>query len=125
MINLGGIYFQLLIGLILIIIFYTTGSNMVGGLIKINFIVAILNLNPLIRFDGYWALSDYLNDNNLYSNSTKLFKSWVSFKFPKTSKTLTIYTILKTSFLAYIFYHLIKFALHLLIILLKFLWNLI
>jgi len=125
MINLGGIYFQLFIGLILIIIFHFTGSNMVGGLIKLNFVVALLNLNPLIRFDGYWALSDFLNDNNLYSNSTKLFRSWVSFKFPKVSIFLIIYTILKTFFLAFIFYHLIKFAIFLLTILFKFLWNLI
>jgi putative peptide zinc metalloprotease protein len=125
MINLGGIYFQLFIGLILIIIFYNTGSSIIGGLIKLNFAIAILNLNPLIRFDGYWALSDFLNDNNLYSNSTKLFRSWASFKFPKSSKTLIVYTILKTSFLAYIFYHLIKFAIYLLIIFFNFLWNLI
>jgi putative peptide zinc metalloprotease protein len=125
MINLGGIYFQLFIGLILIIIFYGTGSNMAGGLIKLNFVVAILNLNPLIRFDGYWALADFLNDNNLYNNSTKLFRSWLHFKFPKTSKTLIIYTILKISFLAYIFYHLIKFAIHLLILFFNYLWNLI
>jgi putative peptide zinc metalloprotease protein len=82
MINLGGIYFQLFIGLILIIIFYSTGSNMVGGLIKLNFLIAMLNLNPFVRYDGYWTLSDFLNDNNLYNNSRKLFRSWLSLKFP-------------------------------------------
>jgi putative peptide zinc metalloprotease protein len=125
MINLGSIYFQLLIGLILIIIFYVIGSNMVGGLIKLNFLIAILNLNPLVRFDGYWTLSDFLNDNNLYNNSTKLFRSWLRFKFPKSSKSLIVYTIFKTIFFAYIYYMLIKLAIFLLTIFFKFLWNLI
>ena len=92
-INLSGIFFQLLIGLLLIIIFYCTGSNMVGGLIKLNFIIAMLNLNPFVRFDGYWTLADFLNDNNLYNNSKKLFRSWLTFKFPKSSKKLIVYTV--------------------------------
>ena len=125
MINLGGIFFQLLIGLVLIVLFYSTGSNMLGSLIKLNFLIAILNLNPLVRFDGYWTLADFLNDNNLYNNSTKLFRSWVAFKFPKSSKSLIVYTILKTSFFAYIYYKLIKLAIYLFTILFNFLWNLI
>jgi len=124
-INLGGIYFQLLIGLILIIMFYSIGSNMIGSIVRLNFLVAMLNLNPFVRFDGYWALADFLNDNNLYNNSKKLFRSWLSFKFPKSSKSLVIYTILRTIFFAYIFYHLIKLLIYLLPFILKFLWNLI
>lgn len=57
-IDVGGIYFQILFGAISFIAWVFTGSLIallttyaVGGM-------ALFNLNPFLRFDGYWLLTD-------------------------------------------------------------------
>ncbi|MDR2461670.1 MAG: hypothetical protein LBD05_00460 [Mycoplasmataceae bacterium] len=108
-INCGGIIFQSLIGTILIICNLYFNNGVTFYLIKANFIVMCLNLNPLLKFDGYWILSDYLNDRKLYNNSQLLIKNWLRLKFEKiTDKKLLIYSFFRLLFILFIFYCIIS-----------------
>lgn len=100
-INLSGIYFQSLIGLIiyLLILFTDIQTSFLWYLFIVNFLVIFLNLNPFFRFDGYWVLADLMKENNLNGTSTEYLKSI----FNKTSKRFTlklkIYAFFKLIFL--------------------------
>lgn len=68
-VDLGGMYFQLLvlIPLTLISIF---SKNNTCILTCLNIIIyTSANLNPLFKLDGYWILSDYFKLDNLSSNA--------------------------------------------------------
>lgn len=70
-VDLGGIYIQLLICVMLTIGFYITGQKM---LIYYSFVIGLtftININPFLRFDGYWTLSDLLKISNLKDKSTQ------------------------------------------------------
>jgi putative peptide zinc metalloprotease protein len=109
MVNLGGIYFQLLIGLFFIFCSFNVNSVIFSGLIKLNFLLVAINLNPFIKFDGYWVLSDYLNDKNLHSKSSKIIKDIIHFKRPKDcSISLILYSFGRLLFLVFIYYILLK-----------------
>lgn len=79
-VDLGGIYVQLIITAFLSIYFFATGNVTVIALISLIFLGVIFNLNPFLRFDGYWALCDYTNMTNLRERATKAsvkFYGWV------------------------------------------------
>lgn len=70
-VNFGGIYFELIFSalFILSLLFFPHNSFI---LIPISFTVMILyNLNPFIRTDGYWVLSDSINIPNLQNQAAK------------------------------------------------------
>jgi putative peptide zinc metalloprotease protein len=70
-VDLGGIYVQFLLCSFLQILFFITGSKFI---LFTSFAIAIsflININPFLRFDGYWALSDFLNIANLKEKSTR------------------------------------------------------
>ncbi len=64
-VNLGGVYFQMILLIPLYIAYYITHSDLLAYLLlsfNLNFIVV---LNPFFKFDGYWILSDILGVPNL------------------------------------------------------------
>lgn len=64
-VNLGGVYFQMILLIPLYIAYYITHSDLLAYLLlsfNLNFIVV---LNPFFKFDGYWILSDLLGVPNL------------------------------------------------------------
>lgn len=64
-IDMAGIYIQMLICVPLIIAFYYTGNiNWIYFSFAI-FLSVVVNLYPFLRLDGYWALSDYFKISNL------------------------------------------------------------
>lgn len=74
LVNLGGVYFQSLFLLPLLVIFFITGSNILKYFIftiNINF---IFTLNPFFKFDGYWIMTDLLGVPNLRARSKEVFK---------------------------------------------------
>lgn len=64
-IGLGGIYLQLIVASLYILIFGIFSINGFGVAVLMIFGSCILNLNPFFRFDGYWILSDLLGVLNL------------------------------------------------------------
>jgi putative peptide zinc metalloprotease protein len=70
-IDMAGVYMEFIIAAILAVIYFITNDLLI---LTISFYVILrtaTNLNPLFRFDAYWAFSDYLNIPNLRKNSNK------------------------------------------------------
>ncbi|GAB2963066.1 hypothetical protein GCM10027048_34830 [Hymenobacter coalescens] len=75
MINLAGVYFQLLFCVLMIGVFYLVPAHLgllrtlVGTIISMNVFVVLYSLNPFLRNDGYWVYSDFFDVPNLMSRS--------------------------------------------------------
>lgn len=79
-INIGGMYFQLLQSFILLLLFYIVSNTWFLYASFFSFLSILPNLNPFIRYDGYWILSDILNIPNLKKKATEKLlevKSWI------------------------------------------------
>lgn len=82
-VDLGGFHFQLIVTLLLFIIAIQWDSSSAMNLVRFSIFLFFFNLNPFIKSDVYWAISDYFNIPNLYdaaNNKISLF-----FKEPKLS----------------------------------------
>ena len=87
-IDLGGIYFQLIYLSLLTIINYLIKNADIFYAIMNSFTIIFLNLNPFFRFDAFWIMTDYfdcLNLNGLFVNTLKCFSP----KYLKDRKYLT------------------------------------
>ncbi len=79
---LAGVYMELLIGALGVIVWlFIDVDNPIGRIAFVAMTIAtsyslILNLNPLMKFDGYYILSDLLDVPNLRVNAISWF-SWL------------------------------------------------
>jgi len=64
-VDLGGLYFQFIASCFYLFIYLISAHNDFLIAALFSFLIGILNLNPFIKMDGYWLLSDYLNIPNL------------------------------------------------------------
>ena len=87
-VNIGGVYFQFLINIILIILSFYINSNLLTKIININFFVACYSLIPFLRNDGYWVYSDVFDLPNLATRSKFYFFSSLNGIFKNTSNKL-------------------------------------
>lgn len=105
-VNLSGIYFEIIFcSIVSIIAFFTSNYT----LLMISLIVCIktlFNLNPFLRSDGYWILSDITNNPNLMSNSLlkvkqifKPNKNWNKFDY-----FVLVYGIISYTFVSIFIY---------------------
>ena len=79
-VNLAGIYFQC-IYLLPIILLYVFTQNYTFMFATISVLFSFLfNLNPFLKFDGYWVVSDALNVNNLHKVSKDVFAFFITKK---------------------------------------------
>lgn len=76
-IDVGGVYFQLLTTAALATLWYATDSPVLATAVRISLGTMLLNLLPLGRFDGYWLLGDALGIVNLSSQWRTLLHSIV------------------------------------------------
>ncbi len=65
-IDLGGIYFQFLVTLVFYLIYLGTGNDLFLWAIVFADSSILNNLNPMFKYDGYWALSDLAGVPNLH-----------------------------------------------------------
>lgn len=111
-VNLGGLYFQLITGFLLIILsLLCIRSVILKQIITANLVIVVYNLNPFFKFDGYWVYSDFFDLPNLHKQTSKhareLLRSGLSFlqtgSFSVTKKPgnipLTLYTCIYYPFL--------------------------
>lgn len=74
-VNLAGVYFQLLFSALLIGAFYLIPAAhgltriLTGTVLSMNIFVVLYSLNPFLRNDGYWVYSDFFEIPNLMSRS--------------------------------------------------------
>jgi putative peptide zinc metalloprotease protein len=79
-VDLGGVYMQLIITAMFSIYFLMTNDIRIVSLNTLILIGILFNLNPFLRFDGYWALCDYTNVTNLRDRAAKAsgkFYGWL------------------------------------------------
>lgn len=95
-INAAGMYFQLLLSCALILFYFITFNHWLLYASLVNILSFLPNINPFVRYDGYWILSDWLGVNNLMMKAREKYQDtfkWLSTKFkepsPLKSKTDT------------------------------------
>jgi putative peptide zinc metalloprotease protein len=71
-IDLGGIYFQLLWATLLSTAFFMTERSFLMMAVLWTNLSVLLSLNPFLRFDGYWVVSDVLGIPNLRRRSREI-----------------------------------------------------
>ena len=110
-VNLGGIYFQLIINLALIFLYYFSSfQNFSLSLLIMNTASIITSFNPFFRYDGYWIFSDYFQIQNLREKSTKLMRELMIHplktlsNIKNTKISLLVYSITNIIFWAYVYY---------------------
>lgn len=106
-VNLGGIYFQLIINLLLITAYTFVNTiesrEWLTYLITSNSIVIITSLLPFFRNDGYWILCDLLSINNLLRKSDEWFANFITSKEYIFDAKLALFSIANQLFRLWIF----------------------
>ena len=100
-INLSGIYFQLMFGIIIGLLAWFAHSNILSFFFFTNFTIVLLNLNPFIKFDGYWIVADLLNIGNLAKAANNELIRFFSFKFRNGNAKLSIYAFFRMIFILF------------------------
>lgn len=79
----AGIWIELVVcGLSALVWHFTLPGSFVNGIAYMMMLLSgiqgtLLNLNPLIKADGYYALSQHLNIDNLREDSFEFLKAWI------------------------------------------------
>jgi putative peptide zinc metalloprotease protein len=84
-IDFAGIYMEILISSILTILFLISHKFIFLITAFYTLIQTYRNLNPFLRFDAYWAVSDYFNIPNLRKDSNAKLKQTFSYFFKHNS----------------------------------------
>jgi len=74
-INLGGIYFEYVCSSVLIFLSLVSSWNMLGVVAVAIAIKTTMQLNPFLRFDGYWVLCELWSQPNLMSRASSAVKA--------------------------------------------------
>jgi putative peptide zinc metalloprotease protein len=73
-VDLGGIYFQLLAGACYYLLYRVSGARFwLLAAVQIDILV-LLSFNPVAKFDGYWVMSDLLGVPNLHRRLTQMLQ---------------------------------------------------
>ncbi|WP_340063786.1 hypothetical protein [Ascidiimonas aurantiaca] len=106
LVNLSGIYMDSLMAALLSGAFWITGNGIfliIAGMLVLN---TFKNLNPFLRYDGYWVLSDMTEISNLRHKSNQLLGAFVRhlfsrkpFIFSKTNLFLVSYAFISIFFI--------------------------
>ncbi len=81
-VNLAGIYNELLIATILITIYHLTGVIEYLAYSSIISFSVFTNLNPFLRYDGYWIITDLLGLPNLRKESNRMLIGFLKNDMP-------------------------------------------
>ncbi len=112
LINFSGIFIQLILGLLIFLLglIFKGSLNVLMSLFMVNFVIILLNLNPFLKFDGYWIASDLFNENDLAKTSNEIIRS--IFKSRKTARAplLVIFSMLKLVFVGWILFLIMRSA---------------
>lgn len=108
-VNLGGLYFEMIIASILLIIYLINGALPYLVIPCVLMLHTIYNLNPLIKYDGYWVLSDATKTPNLHQTAferlkgvfQKIFLKKGNYNFKKKDLFLVSYAFLSMSFIIF------------------------
>lgn len=123
LVDIGGVYFQLLLIPIIFLIYLNTSNNIFLFTIFLLDFSIVSSLNPILRFDGYWIATDISGIPNLRERSKELFHYYVKIMYttnndvptfqkeiPKKSKYfLIVYSLLSNLIFAIYIYIIITY----------------
>jgi putative peptide zinc metalloprotease protein len=100
--DLGGFYFNLIFGTILIALYLVTGAEFL--LLVVTFIVLeiVHQTLPFVRLDGYWALADLTGIPDFFSQIGPFLRTVLPLRFWKGRKLPTVKPWVKVVFGLYI-----------------------
>ena len=116
LVNVGGMYFQLLINSVLILLIILPVSlplhliQIIRNIALYNIFIVIYNLLPFLRQDGYWIYADLFGIRNLMSRANTIHKE-LKFKKIKETWPIAIYSAANWGFRLYIIITLSRIAL--------------
>ena len=79
MVDFAGIYFQMIYSTILFFLYVVTDSSIFYYSIVLISYSILISLNPFLKFDGYWAITDIIGVSDL----RKQTKKYIQFVFNK------------------------------------------
>jgi putative peptide zinc metalloprotease protein len=117
MVDLGGNYFQYLVGSLYIACFLMSGQEM----FRVAFVMIVygsaFSLNPVFKFDGYWMMADALGVTNLSDQPKRLMRhAWRKLRRQSTETlpwptwvvvSLAVYAPLSFAFWGYFLWRLL------------------
>jgi putative peptide zinc metalloprotease protein len=104
-VNMAGIYFQLIMLMPFFLIYFLTGNNILKWFLLTVNVNLFVTLNPFFKFDGYWIMSDLLGVPNLRKRSTELISYFLKKMFHrKVDNSLYLFRIKNKEKFALIIY---------------------
>jgi putative peptide zinc metalloprotease protein len=100
-INIAGMYFQLLLSCLLVFIYAITANEWMLYASLVNILSTLPNLNPFVRYDGYWILSDLLGMNNIMQKAEHSYKQTLGWFLGKMKGRFPISTPTDKFLIAY------------------------
>lgn len=111
-INLGGVYFQLITGILLSISRLFIENQVIDILIITNITMLINVFNPIFKYDGYWIYSDYFEILNLRQKSNEYISKFLKKNNDKKNWPLAIYSFISILFTLFQIYILTLFTIY-------------
>jgi putative peptide zinc metalloprotease protein len=107
--DLAGVYMEILSGTIVMVLYFITKNHFLLNLEVFILSHTLVNFNPFMRFDGYWAITDFLNIPNLRKVADEKMKETAKWAIGKTSYPiqtkidvfLVIYSVISWSFIVF------------------------
>ena len=81
--DLGGVYFNAIFALLAGTAFFATGEEALLLVAAIQHLIIVQQLLPLLRFDGYYVLSDLTGVPDVLSRIGPIFRSLIPFRRPE------------------------------------------
>jgi putative peptide zinc metalloprotease protein len=124
MIDMAGVYFQSVFQVLLLGLYFITGSPIPIYFFLFTDLIMFRTMNPFLRMDGYWLVADLFGIFNLRQQSTNLIKHYFLKLFglnrevrtplhtlkPRTRVVLAVYSVLSTVFFFYLCAIMIRLA---------------
>jgi putative peptide zinc metalloprotease protein len=108
LIDIAGLYMEGLLMFVFFVIFLITKIDFFLYSSVIIVFNSFININPFLRFDGYWILSDLTNTYNLRESSNTKLIEFFTFKMKKINKKdifLIIYGLVSFLFLIWFLFY--------------------
>jgi putative peptide zinc metalloprotease protein len=119
-VDLGGAFFQFVVGACYILIYVFSGWQPVQVAFSMILYSTLFILNPVLKFDGYWVIADALGVTNLAAQPRRVLRYLVDRLHRRPTQllpwplwiavTMIVYTLISFSFWGYFIWVLIPFV---------------
>jgi len=111
-VDIAGMYMESLLVLCLILLYILTNNPLFYYCSSVIVFNTLVNINPFLRFDGYWILSDITNTYNLRAKANEQLYNFISLKDVKINARkgfLIVYGLLCNLFLLWFLYYVSRY----------------